>query len=338
MLNALYSIMIEIKDLQKTIDQKNVIGIKDLSVRAGEIAAVVGPVDSGMDVLLDLLTGKSRPTMGTVRLAGIDPVADRKQFSKRVGVQFAEDSLYKRQSALANLKFFSRLYRLPKARAAEVLEIVGLADEANTQVENLSSSLVRRLGLGRSILHDPAVLLLEEPFKQCDETSVELMSKIIRQRADEGGATLVFAEDAINLDSLCEVIYRLDKGEIVEIIRPEEEQVAGLPFMIPAKLEGKVALINPVDILYVVAKDDRTYLQTADDLFPTQFTLAELEQRLSRSGFFRAHRGYLVNLQQVKEVIPYTRDSYTLKLKNEANTEIPLSKSAARELRELLGY
>ena len=70
----------------------------------------------------------------------------------------------------------------------------------------------------------------------------------------------------------------------------------------------------------------------------TQFTLAELEQRLARSGFFRAHRAYLVNLQHVKEVIPYTRDSFSLRLDDAANTEIPLSKTAAGELKELLGY
>ena len=66
--------------------------------------------------------------------------------------------------------------------------------------------------------------------------------------------------------------------------------------------------------------------------------MSELEQRLSRSGFFRAHRGYLVNLQHVKEVIPYTRDSYSLRLKDPEGTKIPLSKTAARELRAILGY
>jgi ABC-2 type transport system ATP-binding protein len=108
--------------------------------------------------------------------------------------------------------------------------------------------------------------------------------------------------------------------------------------MIPAKLEGRVALINPSDILYALAQDNKAYLQTTTDLYPTQFTLSELEKRLSRSGFFRAHRSYLVNLQHVKEVIPYTRDSYSLRLKDPASSKIPLSKSAARELRELLGF
>jgi len=79
-------------------------------------------------------------------------------------------------------------------------------------------------------------------------------------------------------------------------------------------------------------------LHTPDASLPTHFTLNELEERLSRSGFFRAHRAYLVNLQHVKEVIPYTRNSFSLRLDDSASTVIPLSKSAAGELRDLLGY
>ena len=79
--------------------------------------------------------------------------------------------------------------------------------------------------------------------------------------------------------------------------------------MIP-NLQDKVALVNPVDILYAEADKGRAFLKTADARYPTQFTLTELEERLARSGFFRAHRGYLVNLQHIKEVITYTRNSF----------------------------
>ena len=130
----------------------------------------------------------------------------------------------------------------------------------------------------------------------------------------------------------------LNHGQITDSYRPDKEGHAGLPFKIPVRFEGKVVLINPVDILFADAAEGRAYLQTEDDRLPTQFTLSELEDRLSRSGFFRAHRSYLVNLQHVKEVIPYTRNSFSLKLNDDKNTEIPLSKSAAGELRELLDY
>jgi len=330
--------MIAIKDLQKIIGQKTVIDVKNLNVKAGEIAAVVGPVDSGKVTLVELLTGISRPTMGTVRLAGSDPYSDREKLGRQVGVQFSDDSLYARRSPRSNLLIYSRLHRLPKKRVEEVLAEVGLADNADTYVEELSSSLVRRLAYGRAILHKPSVLLLVEPFEKCDDTSVELLSSLMRQQAEEGTALLIFANNDANLNSLCDLIHLLNSGQIVKSYNPQEEQRPAMTFKIPVRLEGKVALVNPSDILFADAAEGRAFLQTEDERLPTHFTLGELEERLSRSGFFRAHRGYLVNLQHIKEVIPYTRNSFSLRLDDKNNTEIPLSKSAAAELKALLGY
>jgi ABC-2 type transport system ATP-binding protein len=330
--------MIELANLQKVVDQKTVIDIETLSVPDGEIAALVGPVGSGTDALFDLLLGRSRPSAGTIRLGGIDPFAQRGQFSRQVGVLFAEDNLYKRQSALGNLTFHCRLRRLPTARAVEVLAQVGLADQADTVAEKLSSSLARRLALGRAILHAPAVLLLCEPFARCDEASVSLLSKLMRRQAGDGCSLLVTAVDTANLTTLCDTIHRLDQGRIVDTYKPQAEPHSDLPFMIPVRMEGKVALLNPVDILYVEAQADRAFVQTRDGRLPTQFTMDEIEKRLAPSGFFRAHRSYLVNLQHVKEVIPYTRNSFCLKLRDAAGTEIPLSKSAASELRRRLDF
>jgi ABC-2 type transport system ATP-binding protein len=88
----------------------------------------------------------------------------------------------------------------------------------------------------------------------------------------------------------------------------------------------------------VEAFEGKTMLQTFEEKLPTQFTLNELEDRLKPSGFFRAHRSFLVNLQHVQEVIPYSRNSYSLRLNDAKGTEIPLSKSSAAELKALLGY
>ena len=330
--------MIQVKGLQKVVDQNLVIDIETLTVNTNEIAALVGPVGSSKALLLDLLIGQARPTVGILRLAGIDPVADKDRFSRQVGVLFSDNSLYERQSARGNLEFHCRLHGLPKSRAAEVLSLVGLVDHADVKVERLPSGLARRLAFGRAILHNPSVLLLVEPFARCDEASISLLTSLMRQLADEGAALLILADDTTNLAKLCDTIHTLDHGRIVESYQPEEEQRARLPFKIPARMEGKVALVNPTDILFVTVEKGRAILQTAGDRLPTQFTLAELEKRLARSGFFRAHRGYLVNLQHVKEVIPWTRNSFSLVLDDPAGSEIPLSKSAASELRELLGY
>jgi ABC-2 type transport system ATP-binding protein len=330
--------VITLTGLQKVIDQKTAIAIGALTVPDGEIVAVVGPVGSGTDTLFEMLIGRVRPTAGTVCVAGIAPFAERDQFSRHVGVLFAEDNLYRRQSARQNLRFYCRLRRLAAVRAEDVLMQVGLADHADTVVDKLPSSLARRLSFGRAILHNPAALLLCDPFARCDDASTSLLSKLFREHADAGKSILILAPDTTNLTSLCDTIYRLDQGRIAGVYKPEADHRSDLPFMIPVRMEGKVALVNPSDILFVEAQADRTFLQMTDGRLPTQFGMDELEKRLAPSGFFRAHRGYLVNLQHVREVIPYTRNSFCLKLRDAAGTEIPLSKSAASELRRLLDF
>ena len=241
-------------------------------------------------------------------------------------------------SVAGNLRFFSRLYRLPESRVAESLEQVGLADQAQVPVEKLSPGLARRLALGRALLTRPRILLLADPFADCEQVSITLITQVLRQQVEDGAAILVLAQDAAGLEEICNVVHRFEKGRIVESYNPLETLQPAHPFMVPVRAEDKIILVDPTDILYVVAQDDRAFLQTTTGRLPTQFTLTELEKRLSRSGFFRAHRAYLVNLQQVKEVIPYTRNSFSLRLKDVNKTEIPLSKSAERELKELLGY
>jgi ABC-2 type transport system ATP-binding protein len=329
---------IEIQGLQKVADQHPALEIAALTVGAGEIAALVGPQGSGKAALLELLLGHARPTLGTVRVAGVEPHGQREAFSRRVGVLFAEDSLYRRQSAEGNLRFHCRLRGLPTSRADEVLAQVGLADQARTRLSKLPPGLARRLAFGCAILHQPVALLLLEPFARCDEASIALLSRLIREQADGGAAVLLLADDAAHLSALCDTIHTLSQGRITESLRPADEQRAEMPFKIPVRLEAKVALVNPGDVLFATSEESRTYLQTTEGRLPTQFTLTELEERLARSGFFRAHRGYLVNLQRVKAVIPYTRNSYSLILDDDASTEIPLSKTAARELRDMLGY
>jgi ABC-2 type transport system ATP-binding protein len=331
--------MIELQGLQKVIDQRTVLDIPSLRVEAGEIVALVGPAGSGKGALLDLLLGRTLPSAGTVRVAGLDPRAEPDRFARQVGVLFFEDGLYPHLGPLDNLRFHCGLHDLPTGRALEILRLVGLADQAKAKLKALSTGMSRRLAFGRAILHSPSVLLMVEPFARCDEASISLMSSLLRDLAESGVAVLILASDAGHLSGLCSSVRLLHQGKVVETSQPSADQ-PGSPrtFKIPVRLEGSVALINPAEVFYAEAEEGRAFLHTAEGPIPTQYTMAEIEQRLMRSGFFRAHRGYLVNLQHVKEVIPFTRNSFSLRLDDAAGTLIPLSKAAAAELRELLGY
>jgi len=331
--------MIEIKNLQKIIDQRTVVDISELTVQAGEVVTLIGPVGSGKSELVEMLTGKTRPSAGSIRVGGLNPVTDRDRYSRSVGVLFEEDGLYQQRSPLANLQFHARLYGLPKSRTQEILERVGLADHGKARMDKLTTGLSRRLAFGRAILHDPETVILVDPFARCDEPSIHLLSSVIRSLAEAKTAILMLADDSTLFEPICDVIHLMTEGRIVDTSRPGEEQEAQLPFKIPVKLEGRVALVNPSDIYYADADEGRADLHTTNgETLSTQFTLSDLEERLARSGFFRAHRGYLVNLQHVTEVIPFTRNSFSLRLDDPESTLIPLSKTAAGELKDLLGY
>jgi ABC-2 type transport system ATP-binding protein len=288
--------------------------------------------------LLALLSGQSQPTAGTVEVAGLNPARDRAQLSELLGVLFAETASYERLTVRANLEFHCRVRGLPLIRAGEVLAQVGLSDHANTATGRLPHGLARRLAFGQAIVHHPQVMLLMEPFAGCESASRVLLARLTRRLANEGAVVLILTKEALGLVSLCDVVYSLENGRIAGSYSPFQDQQLELPFKIPARLEDQVALVNPADILYASIEEGQVLLHTPEGRVPTQFTLAELEQRLGQRGFFRAHRAYLVNLQRVKSIIPYTRDSFTLILDDPDHIEIPLSKASARELRELLGY
>jgi ABC-2 type transport system ATP-binding protein len=268
----------------------------------------------------------------------LDPYANRSALSHVLGVMFAEDTQYKNLSVLANLQFHARLYGMPKESAESILVQVGLADQARLPAGKLSPSLLRRLAFGCAILHAPQFLLLLEPFTRCDEATVGLLSTLIFQLTKEGTAILILSDDLAGLSTICDQLFELQEGHILAIQSSGGEAAPNQQFKIPVKTEDKVMLINPADILYADASGDRAFLVTVEERVPTQYTLTELEKRLARSGFFRAHRSYLVNLQHVKEVIPFSRNAFSLRLVDPSATQIPLSKSAASELRELLGF
>ncbi len=332
--------MIELTHLQKVVEQTTLIDIDELRVEAGEITAVTGLTGLYKQVFLDLLTGKIKPTAGILCLAGVDPALDPHRLAQKVGILPAQNGLYTRLTVHQNLKIYAELYGLPASAVDSVLVQVGLTDRTHTHVDALSPGLARRLALGRALLHQPDVLLLVDPFLECDETAVSWITRLVTEIAAENKAVLVIANESADIVRLSHQIVVMEKGKPVQWVAADErspkEQVL---FRVPAKLEGKVALINPVHILYATAEEGRTFLVTENGRIPTHLTLSEVEKRLSRSGFFRTHRSFLVNLQYLKEIISYTRNSFTLILENGSDTiEVPLSKGAAKELRELLDY
>jgi ABC-2 type transport system ATP-binding protein len=187
-------------------------------------------------------------------------------------------------------------------------------------------------------------LLLDQPELRIDLDTQALFLRLIQEAASAGAAVLITAEDLVWSGRCCTQIIELADGRIASKRVRESPQAEGaaperlMPFKIPARKEDRIMLFDPGDVLYATSREGKTYLRTASEEAATNLTLQELETRLAGRGFFKAHRAYLVNLQHIKSVIQFTRNSYTLQLNDQQETMIPLSKQSEKELQELLGY
>lgn len=352
--------MLQIQQLEKIIDSRCVLAIEQLEIRAGEIVALVGPGGSGKTLLIQLLCGQMQPSRGQIFLEGQD-MAKVPTARNRLGVLFADDLLYERLTVQGNLEFFCHLHGLPGKRVGEVLALVGMSDQVQKRVNKLSSVEQRRLAFARTLLNHPALLLLDDPLRHTDVDTQQVMQRVISDLAPQGTAILLALEDLAWAGKFCTRIVEIEAGRIIgmrtrevtvssssQSQEKEDAPVAQLqaslassrfiPFKIPARKEDRIMLYDPNELLYATSRDGKTYLRTANDEAATNLTLQELEQRLVGRGFFKAHRAYLVNLQHIRAVIQYTRNSYTLLLSDDKETMIPLSKQCEKELQELLGY
>jgi ABC-2 type transport system ATP-binding protein len=335
--------MLQVRRLEKIIENRTALSIEELDVNAGDIVTVVGQFGSGKTLLIRLLCGMMVPSGGKVLLDGKD-VHSSPETRSRIGVMFEEDLLYDRTSAQGNLELYCRLHNLPASRAGEVLALFGMSDQASKQASKLSPVAQRRLAFARALIGRPSLLLLDQPDLRIDLDTQALFLRLIKEAASTGTAVLITAEDLAWSGQYSAQIVEMADGRIVskrvrESVQAEPAAPERLmPFKIPARKEDRIMLFDPGEVLYATSRDGKTYLRTASEEATANLTLQELETRLAGRGFFKAHRAYLVNLQHIKSVIQYTRNSYTLQLNDKQETMIPLSKQSEKELQELLGY
>ena len=344
--------MLQVRRLEKVIENRVVLSIDQLDIEAGMIVAVIGPVGSGKSLLVRLLSGAMAPSGGCISLDGQE-INTSPAARQRIGVLFEEDMLYDRFTVRGNLEFYASLHHIAKKRASETLAEVGMSDQQHTRVSKLSPSAQRRLAFARALLSQPPLLLLDQPILRTDLDTQTLFARLITQAAASGSAILLTDEDLSWAGKFCTHVYELEHGHITASNLPdnvpgnatansdEPKPVAPerlIPYKVPARKEDRIVLYDPGDLLYATSRDGKTILRTATEEATTNLTLQELETRLAGRGFFKAHRAYLVNLQHIKAVIQFTRNSYTLKLNDREETMIPLSKQSEKELQELLNY
>lgn len=155
----------------------------DMALDKGEHLAVLGDNGAGKTTLLRILATASRPTSGSLELFGLDAIKERKRLRALVGFVAHAPGLYPALSALENLEFFCSLQGLDRTQAADTLELVGLSDLAPRPAGRLSRGEQQRLSIGRAILHDPRLLILDEPDASLDSGGADLLAKVMHGRS-----------------------------------------------------------------------------------------------------------------------------------------------------------
>jgi heme exporter protein A len=191
--------VIEIAGLHFSFGGPTVLRGVDLNVEQGSLVTVFGPNGAGKTTLLKILAGLLRPSKGTVVIAGVD--ADRAPTSLRriIGMISHQPYLYPQLTGRENLEFYGRLYGLadPRGYARRMLEQMGLTAAADVEAGTYSRGMQQRLAAARALLHDPRVLLLDEPFTGLDQQGREQLSMLLRGLRD-GERTIVMTTHDID--------------------------------------------------------------------------------------------------------------------------------------------
>ncbi len=213
--------MIEVRHLVKRFGPKTVLHNLDFEVATGEFVALLGPNGAGKTTFLRILASLSRPTLGEVHIAGYPLPDQASAVRRRLGVVSHLPLLYGDLTAEENLTFYGRMYALAnlEKRVREVLELVGLAPRRRDLVRTFSRGMQQRLAIGRAVLHDPEVMLFDEPHTGLDQEASAMLDNVLRHVAARGRTVVMTSHDLARVSELASRFDVLSRGRIQSSIQ-----------------------------------------------------------------------------------------------------------------------
>ncbi len=295
--------MIEVKDLQKSYGDMVAVNRVSFSANAGTVFGLLGPNGAGKSTTISCLSGLLKPTAGSIRVGGFDMSSDAVKAKASLGIVPQELAIYEDLSARENLSFWGAAYGLKgdklKQRVDHVLNRIGLTDRAGDLPKEYSGGMKRRLNFGCGLVHEPAILLLDEPTVGVDPQSRERLFDLVREEKAKGTCVLYTTHYMEEAEKLCDELAIIDHGKIIasgtlnelraefggsDIIQlsgsfdpPRVEQVV-------AELDGKVLSLE-TDTLMMTIKDGARNLpailqgisSTGADIYDTRLSEPNLE-------------------------------------------------------------
>ncbi|HJV16610.1 MAG TPA: ABC transporter ATP-binding protein [Bacillales bacterium] len=232
--------MIEIKKLTKQADNKLILRGIDLSIKKGETVAILGPNGAGKSTLLKVLATLIKPTSGLVKINGLDLKKNHLEIKKLFGYLPHSSLLYDHYSPLENIVFYGNLYGIKKAeeRAVELVKEVGLSFFLNEPVKNFSRGMIQRIAIARAIVHNPELLLLDEPHTGLDQGAISILNNVILSMKAKGTTTLMVTHDFKQAAEICDRVIIIKNGKIVDDFKLEENALNFVSEKYQLQVEG----------------------------------------------------------------------------------------------------
>ncbi|NAS13980.1 gliding motility-associated ABC transporter ATP-binding subunit GldA [Poritiphilus flavus] len=269
---------ISVKNISKSFGSQKVLNEVSFEISKGEIVGFLGPNGAGKSTLMKILTTYSASDSGEAKVNSFDVVSEPRSVQKSVGYLPEHNPLYLDLYVKEYLAFNAEVYKVPKSRIAEVIEQTGLSPEAHKKIGQLSKGYRQRVGLAAALLHDPEVLILDEPTTGLDPNQLLDIRRLIRKIGKE--KTILLSTHIMKeVEAVCDRAIIINKGSIVsdknlDDLRQEEEQIIEVEFdyrveeVLLKKLPNATTVKNTGGFVYEISFD------TDKDMRPAVFDFA----------------------------------------------------------------
>lgn len=217
--------VLELQQVKKTIKGRTIIHDLSFSVRAGEVFGFLGPNGAGKTTTIRMMVGLMKLSQGDIVICGESITKNYSKAVRHVGAIVENPELYKFLSGYKNLQQYARMVKgVTKEKIDEVIELVGLQDRIHDKVKTYSLGMRQRLGLAQSLLHNPKVLILDEPTNGLDPAGIrEIRNHLKKLTREKGMAVIVSSHLLSEMELMCDRIGILQKGELVDIQKVRDE-------------------------------------------------------------------------------------------------------------------
>ena len=269
---------IEVKNISKSYGSQKALNEVSFSVKKGEIVGFLGPNGAGKSTLMKILTGYLEPDSGKASVNGHQLDTELLEAQQDTGYLPEHNSLYLEMYVREYLAFNAAIYKVSKKRIEEVIQKTGLTPEANKKIGQLSKGYRQRVGLANALLHEPEVLILDEPTTGLDPNQLVEIRELIKETGKE---KTIFLSTHImrEVEALCERVIIINKGKIVAdkklaALREEQVQIIEVEFdyrieeVALQRLPHLLDVKNPVGFVYELV------FETKEDMRPAVFDFA----------------------------------------------------------------